>query len=198
LGRLDIHTLYERVYPQLDVLLLFSESEAFGIAVVEAMHHGVVPVTSRFVDHGAEGILVDGHTALLFPVGDMATAAAHIQTLSVQPRLLEISARGRDAVQRYTWPACVAGWSEALDDILGAVATDGHLSARDADRCRRAARTARIPALLRRRPASGAHPPRRRSARNAWWRGVAVDRPAPPDDTVAGDRIDLSRYGSHG
>jgi glycosyltransferase involved in cell wall biosynthesis len=62
LGARTSEQLFREVYPKLDVLLLFSESEAFGIALVEAMRHGVVPVSSRFVGCAAEAIAVHGDT----------------------------------------------------------------------------------------------------------------------------------------
>jgi len=127
LGRLDVDTLYERVYPRLDVFLLFSESEAFGIAAVEAMQHGVVPVTSRFIGHGAEGFLRDGETALLFPVGDTEAAAARVQALATDPQLLErLSQAARHDVElRYRWSACIAGWVSALDEMMALPARTG-------------------------------------------------------------------------
>jgi hypothetical protein len=119
-GRLDIDGLYQRIYPELDVLLLFSESEAFGIALVEGLQHGVVPVSSRFVGHAAEGIVRHGETALLFAVGDVAEAAHHVQRLALDADRLEgLSTRGRAFVAgRYTWAASVAGWSTCLEEIL--------------------------------------------------------------------------------
>jgi glycosyltransferase involved in cell wall biosynthesis len=127
LGTLNTGALYEHVYPELDVLLLFSESESFGIAVVEAMLHGVVPVTSRFVGLGAEGMLRHGETALLFPVGDAVAAASCVERLATSPELLgQLSHRARAAVEgRYTWPGCVSGWTAALDEVIELPARSG-------------------------------------------------------------------------
>jgi hypothetical protein len=76
-------------------------------------------VTSRFVGSGAEGILREGETALLFSVGDAAGAAIAIESLARDPdRLARLSAAARAAVDgRYTWRACVDGWAAALDEV---------------------------------------------------------------------------------
>ncbi|HEX2061490.1 MAG TPA: glycosyltransferase family 4 protein, partial [Thermoanaerobaculia bacterium] len=63
-GWLSTAELYERVYPELDVLVHFAEWEGVTIAPREAMAHGVVPVVSRFI--GAEDF-VDGVNSLTFP-----------------------------------------------------------------------------------------------------------------------------------
>ncbi|HWW61859.1 MAG TPA: glycosyltransferase family 4 protein, partial [Thermoanaerobaculia bacterium] len=72
--------LYERVYPELDVLVHFAEWEGITIAPREAMAHGVVPVISSFPGH-AQQFLHDGN-ALVFPVGDVRAAADAIARLS--------------------------------------------------------------------------------------------------------------------
>jgi hypothetical protein len=74
-GWLSPEELYERVYPEIDVFVHFSESEGITISPREAMVHGAVPVVSDFRGRGAEGIFRHGETALVFPVGDTARAA---------------------------------------------------------------------------------------------------------------------------
>jgi glycosyltransferase involved in cell wall biosynthesis len=112
--------LYEQVYPELDCLLLFSESEAFGIVVYEAMLHGVVPVTSRFLGHAAEGLLRDGETGLLFDVGDARGGAACVRRLAGDPGLWErLSLQAERCVtNHFGWNACILQWSTALDTVL--------------------------------------------------------------------------------
>jgi glycosyltransferase involved in cell wall biosynthesis len=100
LGALDAEQLYREIYPRLDALLMFSESEAFGIALVEAMRHGVVPVSSAFVGCATEAIVVQEQTGLLFPVGDAVAAAACVERLVREPGLLErVSRNARDRVR---------------------------------------------------------------------------------------------------
>jgi glycosyltransferase involved in cell wall biosynthesis len=92
-GWLSTNELYERIYPELDVLVHFAEWEGVTIAPREAMAHGVVPVVSRFI--GAEDF-VDGANALTFPVGDMQAAADALERLHRDRALLErLSAAAR-------------------------------------------------------------------------------------------------------
>ncbi len=160
-GRLDSEQIYQTIYPNLDLLLLFSESEAFGIVLVEAMLHGVVPVTSEFLGWGAEGIVQPEHSALSFPVGDVAAAAQQVARLAQDPELLaKLSSQGRATVTgRYRWNQCAAGWTQALDQIL-------ELTPRQAGNPPRPAPTTGRMSML---PAAAADALRR--ARIAW-RGV--------------------------
>jgi glycosyltransferase involved in cell wall biosynthesis len=73
--------LYERVYPRLDVCLLFSPSEGVPNVLMEAMVHGVVPVTSDFRGRSLQGLLRHDETALVFPTGDVRAAADSIAWL---------------------------------------------------------------------------------------------------------------------
>jgi glycosyltransferase involved in cell wall biosynthesis len=94
-GWVSTAELYERVYPELDVLVHFAEWEGVTIAPREAMVHGVVPVVSRFV--GAEDF-VDGVNALTFAVGDVQAAADAVERLHRDRGLLErLSAAARES-----------------------------------------------------------------------------------------------------
>jgi glycosyltransferase involved in cell wall biosynthesis len=77
-GWLSTAALYDRIYPQLDVLVHFAEYEGVTIAPREAMVHGAVPVVSRFI--GAEDF-IDGVNALTFPIGDIEAAADAVERL---------------------------------------------------------------------------------------------------------------------
>ncbi len=59
---------------ELDVFLLTSSTEGFSIACVEAMACGLPVVATR--SGGPEGIVADGETGLLCPVGDVAATAS--------------------------------------------------------------------------------------------------------------------------
>lgn len=78
------------VYPQLDAILNFSTDEAFGLSIAEAMAHGVVPITSRFTGLKAEGLVLEGKNALVFPVGDVDSAIQHVIALRQNPDLLSV------------------------------------------------------------------------------------------------------------
>jgi glycosyltransferase involved in cell wall biosynthesis len=85
-GWLSVGELYERVYPELDVLVHFADYEGLPIAPREAMAHGVVPVISRFI--GGEDF-DEGVNALKFPIGDIGAAADCIERLHRDRALLE-------------------------------------------------------------------------------------------------------------
>jgi glycosyltransferase involved in cell wall biosynthesis len=115
-GFIESDRLHREYFPTWDLLLMFSQSEAFGLSLIEAMIHGVVPVSSRFVGSGAEGFLIEGQTARLFPIGDSAECARIVGQLD-QDRagLAEMSVRAFNYVsQTYSWKRCVDEWETAL------------------------------------------------------------------------------------
>ncbi|CAK9099715.1 N-acetyl-alpha-D-glucosaminyl L-malate synthase (GlcNAc-Mal synthase) (L-malic acid glycosyltransferase BshA), partial [Durusdinium trenchii] len=120
LGPQSHENLYKEVFPNLDVLLLFSDSEAFGIVLAEAMMNGVVPVTSRYLGFESERLVVDGVNGLAFPVGDMSTAATHINRLADSPEELRtLSKRALEhANGRYTWQRCLSEWEDCLRKVI--------------------------------------------------------------------------------
>lgn len=69
----------ERVIPQAHVLLLPSESEAFGLAALEGMACGVPPVATRV--GGLPELVTHGVNGFLEPVGDVASQAARVVEL---------------------------------------------------------------------------------------------------------------------
>jgi glycosyltransferase involved in cell wall biosynthesis len=119
-GWLSTRELYERIYPELDVLLHFAEFEGITIAPREAMAHGVVPVVSRFVGLKTEGEFVDGVNALTFPVGDIARAADAVERLDRDRALLErlsaAAAESQGGIR--SEEGALDGWSEALQRTI--------------------------------------------------------------------------------
>lgn len=87
-GALTQDELYERAYPMLDVLVLFSPAEGSPNAVYEAMQHGVVPVIARYAGQRLENIVRDGETGITFAVGDVDAAAAALRSLAHDGSLL--------------------------------------------------------------------------------------------------------------
>lgn len=88
LGALSRETLYADVYPNLDVLVSFSPSEGWPMAIAEAMVHGVVPVSSEFTGIHLEGIIRHFDTGVIFPVGEAEVAAASVAYLFNSPEKL--------------------------------------------------------------------------------------------------------------
>ena len=86
-GYVSIDRLYDYVYPAIDVLVMFSnDGEGSPFVLPEGMHHGVVPVVSRFLGHAAEGLIRPGKNSLTFPAGDMDSAADHVFNFCTLPR----------------------------------------------------------------------------------------------------------------
>lgn len=111
--------LYRSVYPNLDVLLLFSPTETGPLVLYEAMHHGVVPVVSRFLGLASEGVVQHGKNALTFPVGDVGTAGRHLAALATNRDLLVmLGDRAKTEARPYTEERSCAEWETFLRDSL--------------------------------------------------------------------------------
>jgi L-malate glycosyltransferase len=91
----------ERVNEKLamaDMMLLPSEMESFGLAALEAMACGVVPVASHV--GGLPEVVEHGKTGFLAPVGDVNAMANYaIQVLSDEAMLRNMSKQGRLAAR---------------------------------------------------------------------------------------------------
>jgi glycosyltransferase involved in cell wall biosynthesis len=101
----------ERIYPALDLHLLLSRQEGFGISTVEAMSCGV-PVMCSDVP-GSRDVLQTAGTGQLVPFNDIETSAkAIIALLSTPARGADEGAAGRRAAQ-----ACFSreAWQSRLD-----------------------------------------------------------------------------------
>jgi N-acetyl-alpha-D-glucosaminyl L-malate synthase BshA len=73
----------ERLIPQTDVLLLPSQTESFGLAALEAMACGVVPVSTR--TGGLPEVITHGVDGFLEEVGDVEAQAARVLELLTSP-----------------------------------------------------------------------------------------------------------------
>jgi glycosyltransferase involved in cell wall biosynthesis len=117
-GWLSTAELYDRIYPELDLLVHFAEFEGVTIAPREAMAHGVVPVISRHIG-GAEDFL-DEKNSLTFPVGDIGAAADAVERLHRDRVLLErLSAAARDSQRGVrTELGAIDGWAAAFREAM--------------------------------------------------------------------------------
>jgi glycosyltransferase involved in cell wall biosynthesis len=118
LGEVPVDELYANVFPNLDVLVLFSAAEAGPQVVWQAMHYGVVPVVSRYRGATAENVLREGETALLFPIGDMRAAAMQIARLddALLSRLAFAAERAVDPA--YLLDDSLRRWAEVFDEAV--------------------------------------------------------------------------------
>jgi L-malate glycosyltransferase len=77
----------ERIIPLAHALLMPSELESFGLAALEAMACGVVPVATRV--GGVPELITDGEDGYLEAVGDIAAQAARVTALLTDEALHE-------------------------------------------------------------------------------------------------------------
>ena len=78
-----------------DLLLLPSQMESFGLAALEAMACGAVPVATRV--GGLPEVVTDGHDGFLAPVGDTEAMARAAESVLRSPeRMREMSAAARN------------------------------------------------------------------------------------------------------
>jgi glycosyltransferase involved in cell wall biosynthesis len=119
LGRLVRHQLMSQVYLQSNVLLITSSWETGPIVAWEAMAAGLVVVSSRYIGSGNEGALIDGQTALLFPVGDCDAAAAALASLRDTSLRTSLANSALEMVRnRYSESASLAAWLEAFSKAM--------------------------------------------------------------------------------
>ncbi len=103
---LGAQTDVEHLLPAADAFLLPSEYESFGLAALEAMACGVVPVTTRagglpeVIRDGEDGILVedDEIASMGRIVADLLTDTERLERMSAAARAGAVDRFGRDAV----------------------------------------------------------------------------------------------------
>jgi N-acetyl-alpha-D-glucosaminyl L-malate synthase BshA len=109
----------ERLIPTAHVLLLPSELEAFGLAALEAMACGVVPVATRaggvpeLIRHGVDGFVE--------PVGDIAAQAARVLELLRDDALhARMAADARQsAITRFDSASIIPQYESYYREVLG-------------------------------------------------------------------------------
>lgn len=93
--------LYESVYPEADAILLFSPVEGLPNVLLEAMAHGVVPITSDFIGRVECNLFFDRETALIFPVGNAVAASHLVESLARDPEMKSrIGAKARQLIEK--------------------------------------------------------------------------------------------------
>lgn len=109
----------EHILPAADLFLLPSEYESFGLAALEAMACGVVPVATRagglpeVVRHGVDGLLIEGDV-----VAGMAEQA--LALLGDPPRLDAMKRAAREAAEvRFARAPIVDRYEAVYRGVLG-------------------------------------------------------------------------------
>lgn len=109
----------ERLIPTAHILLLPSEMESFGLAALEAMACGAVPVATRV--GGVSELVTDGVDGYLAPAGDYQAQARRVIEMLTNERLytnLSESAR-RTAETKFSTGLIIPQYEEYYRQILG-------------------------------------------------------------------------------
>jgi N-acetyl-alpha-D-glucosaminyl L-malate synthase BshA len=119
----DVHFLGEQdqlepLFFCADLFLLPSEQESFGLTALEAMNCGV-PVIGSAVG-GMPEVITHGETGYLFPVGDIASMAAHALALLTDPARLELFSiqAKRRAEQNFNADEIIPRYEAFYEEIL--------------------------------------------------------------------------------
>src|SRR5579863_6731768 len=108
----------EELIPQSHGFLLPSEMESFGLAALEAMACGVVPVATQ--TGGVGELITPGVDGFLEPVGDVAAQAARVIALLTDDSLLDrmaLAAR-RTAEERFDTSRIIPQYERYYEELL--------------------------------------------------------------------------------
>jgi len=108
----------ETVYAALDIFVMASHSETYGMVTIEAMVSGVPVIATRA--GGTVEIVEDGVTGLLFPPREAGPLAEAVKRYLDNPQFaVDIAHRAREsAVKRYSHIAQCEGWERVLGEVL--------------------------------------------------------------------------------
>lgn len=103
-----------------DVFVQTSDFEGTSISLLEAMAYGVAPVVTA-ASSGISGVIHEGETGFIVPVGDMEAMAQAIARLAAVPqRLAAVGAAARVAAQEYSLERYGQKFVRVLDRIAQA------------------------------------------------------------------------------
>jgi N-acetyl-alpha-D-glucosaminyl L-malate synthase BshA len=110
----------ERLIPLAHVLLMPSEMESFGLAALEAMACGVVPVATRV--GGVPELITDGEDGYLEAVGDIEAQAARVVGLLSDNELhWRMAKAGRwNAGERFCTDRIIPQYEKYYSDVVNA------------------------------------------------------------------------------
>jgi len=120
----DLRGYYQAA--DLFVLPSLDRSEAFGLAMVEAMHTGL-PVISTRVGTGTSHVNLDGVTGLEVPPGDAGSLASAIRWVLEHPdEAKRMGEAARERSLRFTHAAMVDRTASLYQELLGRTAPRQH------------------------------------------------------------------------
>jgi len=98
---------YERILGEADIVVSAARNEFFGVAIVEAVGAGAVPVLPNSVAY-PEVIPTEFHSSVLYETGQLRFALA--STLADLPTRRREAAGLAAAMERFAWPTVAAGY----------------------------------------------------------------------------------------
>jgi N-acetyl-alpha-D-glucosaminyl L-malate synthase BshA len=116
----------ERLIRKAHVLLMPSEMESFGLAALEAMACGVVPVATRV--GGVPELITDGVDGCLEQAGDIKGLAARTAELLADPAVharMALAAR-KAAVDRFSTETLIPEYERYYEQVLSGSGADPH------------------------------------------------------------------------
>jgi len=101
---------YERILGEADIVVSAARNEFFGLAVIEAVGAGAVPVLPNAVAY-PETIPAEYHSAVLYESGELRRALS--ATLAELPARREAIAGLAESMTRFCWPQVAVGYDRA-------------------------------------------------------------------------------------
>ena len=108
----------ERLFPEMDVLLMPSEMESFGLGALEAMACGVPPVATHV--GGLPELVTSGVDGFLEPVGDITAQSRRVIQLLTDEKLhcqMAATAR-RTAVERFASSSIIPQYERYYEEVI--------------------------------------------------------------------------------
>jgi len=116
-----------QILDDIDVYVTSSQTESFGLAIVEAMASGKPVISTR--SGGPEEIIVDGSTGRLVPVNDPDTMAdAIIELASDQTKRQKMGTNGR---RRFEENFTISQYAGSFEELYAALMGKASVSAED-------------------------------------------------------------------
>ena len=102
-----------KIYGEIDVLVVTSETEGLSLAIIEAMAFGNPAIGTNV--GGTPKLIVDNETGWLFDYQDTQTLQKHIETLLAEPEL--INTLGKKAQQKMQNEFSISSTARKYEDI---------------------------------------------------------------------------------
>lgn len=105
------------IYTSMDIFLMPSHHEGFGMPPMEAMACGTACIVTNV--GGVPDYTIPGETAIVVEPQNVDELAEALHTLvREKDRIAELSKRGQDHIQQFTWEQCGSTFEEILESSV--------------------------------------------------------------------------------